>query len=84
MMGTAYDSFWSASETLTALPAAVPIADDYLHSGIATATFDVTQKPEITAGVSSECAVDRATMAIFACRAARLGIDAEHPEYHSA
>jgi hypothetical protein len=81
---TAYDSFVAAQATGTELPATVPVEDDYLHAGIATATFDVTQKAEVLAGVTSACWRERAVMAIYACRATRLGIDAEHPELHSA
>jgi hypothetical protein len=62
----------------------VPISDDFCHNGMATATFSVTQNAEVRAGVSSIAWRDRATMAVYACYAARLGIDTEHPEYHSS
>lgn len=80
---TAYDTYWSAL-TNGELPASVPITDDFCHHGIATATFSVTENAQVAEGVKSASWRERAVMAVYACHATRLGIDSQHPEYHSS
>lgn len=74
-MMTAFDSYWAAIVDQN-LPATVPVASE-TSQGIATATFDVADNGPARAGAVSCSWRDRALMAIYACRAAREGIDTQ-------
>ena len=64
---TAFDTYWSALMEQN-LPASVPTVQGNTE-GMRTATFDVLENGAARGGVESNAWRDRATVAIFACRA---------------
>ena len=72
---TAFSSYFQAISEQN-LPATVPVAEGDAE-GIATVTFSPTQNAGVKEGATSDSWRDRATLAVFACRAAREGIDSQ-------
>ena len=71
---TAFDTYWSALVDQN-LPASVPTVMGSTE-GMTTATFDVLENQAARQGAESASWRDRATVAVFACRAAHEAVDA--------
>jgi hypothetical protein len=79
MADSAFDTFFRTAQA-DYLPAAVPVATSGGElTGIMTTRFDVQRNREALEFASSDDPHQRALCAVYACRAARDGVE-RHPE----